>query len=78
MASYIKNIDGYFKERNILKPRVNSLSRYLKYLLKYSKTGFKYGVFDFEDNILQELITNYWTRSYKIDVDAEIWHKVLY
>lgn len=78
MSNYVKNIDDYFKKKNIQKPRVNSLSRYLKYLLKYSKTGFKYGVFDFEDSILQEIITNYWLRSNKVIVDAEVWHKVLY
>ena len=62
----------------IKKPRVNSLSRKLKYGLKYLKTGMKYGIIGYEDGILQSLITDYWKKEEKIIYDAKVWYKVLY
>lgn len=75
---YVHCIDGYFANYNICLPKVNSVSRTLKYFIKYAITGFGYGLCNFENNILQSVITDYCTGSKNIIHDSEIWHKVLY
>lgn len=78
LAGYVKRVDYYFRNRKIRKPKVNSISRILKYTLKYVKTGVKYGAVGFEDSILQALISHYWNQTEDVIMDAEIWHRVLY
>ena len=78
LTGYVKCIDHYFRDRKIGKPKVNSISRILKYTLKYAKTGVKYGVVGFEDCILQALISHYWNQTGDVIMDAEIWPRVLY
>lgn len=78
LADYVKRMDQYLKQRQIRKPKVNSISRLLKYTIKYIKTGMKYGLTGFEDNILQALITDYWQKSDRLSADGDVWHRVLY
>lgn len=78
LRKYVKNIDKYFRTKKINNPRVNSSSRYIKYCIKYLKTGVKFGFLRFEDSILQALIHDYWSESDKVRIDAETWHRVLY
>lgn len=78
LSGYVEKIDRYFKQKNIRKPKVNSISRLMKYTVKYIKTGMKYGLIGFENNILQALINDYWNRTDKITTDADVWYKVLY
>lgn len=78
LRSYVRNMDLYFNEKEIKSPKVNSLSRIMKYTLKYMRSGIKYGFRQFEANILQALITDYWNKSECIEGDAEVWHRVLY
>lgn len=78
LVDYVKKMDRYFKQKSIRKPKVNSVSRLMKYTIKYIKIGMKYGLIGFEDNILQALISDYWNRTDKVTADAEVWHRVLY
>lgn len=78
LEGYVKNIDLYFKEKELDSIKVNSISRLMKYTVKYIRTERKYGYRKFEDNILQALITDFSNRSVRINEDAEVWHKVLY
>lgn len=78
LVGYVKRLDQYFKQKSIRKPKVNSVSRLMKYIIKYIKTGMKYGLIGFEDNILQALINDYWNMTDKVITDADVWHKVLY
>lgn len=78
LVGYVKKMDRYFKQKSIRKPKVNSVSRLMKYTIRYIKTGMKYGLIGFEDNILQALISDYWNRTDKVTADADVWHKVLY
>lgn len=78
LIGYVKRMDYYFRKLKIRKPRVNSISRVLKYTIKYVKTGMRYGMVGFENNILQALIFHYWNQSEEVVTDAEVWHKVLY
>ena len=78
MIDYVKRMDQFFKQKQIKRPKVNSISRLFKYTLKYIKTGMKYGLIGFEDNILQALIADYWQKSEGLASDGEVWHRVLY
>lgn len=78
LTGYVKRIEYYFRKQGIRKPKVNSISRILKYTFKYLKTGMKYGVVGFENNILQALISHYWNQSDDVISDSEVWHRVLY
>lgn len=78
LSSYVKSIDLYFKEKEINAPKVNSFSRIIKYTFKYIKSGMKYGYYKYEDNIVQALITDFWTESNRLSEDADVWHRVLY
>lgn len=78
LREYVKNINEYFKKNNIGTPKVNSVSRLVKYVVKYIKSGMKFGVFGFENKILQALIEDYAGDFDKLKNDAIIWHNVLY
>lgn len=78
LIEYVKHMDRVFAEKKIVSPKINSLSRLAKYYIKYLKSGMKYGLCGFEDNILQSLITDYCNKSDKITEDANTWHNVLY
>lgn len=75
---YIKNIDCCFQVNRIKKAKVNSFSRFIKYMLKYIKSGISYGICGVEDNILQSLLSDFWQQSEWLYRDADVWHKVLY
>lgn len=78
LFSYVKNVDEYLRRKGIKTPQVNSVSRLIKYTIKYMKTGMKYGIVGFENNILQALISDYWKKSERLNADADVWHRVLY
>ena len=78
LCKYVRAIDKYFEKKQIKVPKVNSASRVLKYSIKYIESGVKYGVKGFENNILQSLISEYWTHSRNLIQTANVWHKVLY
>lgn len=75
---FVRNTDRIFAERKINKSGVNSLSRLIKYYIKYIKSGASYGLTGFEDKILQALISNYGKASPAVKKDAGVWHRVLY
>ena len=78
LCSYVRQVDTYLKLRRIKRPKVNSISRTVKYCVRYLKTGMKYGLRGFEDSILQALITHYYNQDLTIEEDADVWHRVLY
>lgn len=78
LESYVKNIDLYFKEKGLNSSKVNSFSRLVKYTFKYMRTGMKYGYRQYEDKILQALITDFCERSERLNEVADTWYTVLY
>lgn len=78
LRDYVAKMDAYMEKRQMDNSKVNSLSRKLKYILKYAKTGFPYGAVHFEDKILQKLIYYYASNDMKVKETADIWHRVLY
>lgn len=78
LENYVRRMDAYFGEKKLSIPKVNSVSRLLKYTIKYLRTGMQYGIIQFEDHILQALITDYSCKAVRLKEDAEIWHRVLY
>ena len=71
-------MDSYFGGKKLDRPKVNSVSRILKYMSKYMRTKKQYGIFRFENHILQALITDYSCKDVRLNEDAEVWHRVLY
>lgn len=75
---YVNKMAVLFSKLSLNKPHINNLFRTIKYSLKYLTTGMKYGLLNYEDNILQALILNYYKNLDKIKEDSDVWHKVLY
>lgn len=78
LIAYVNCMDCYFRKNQIVRPQINCFSRSVKYMRKYVKTGMKYGVVGFENNILQALILNFCRETDLVVRDAEVWHSVLY
>ena len=78
LMEYIRMFDVIIKNKGLKKPKVNSFGRYVKYIKKYMKIKCPLGFANFEDKILQGLITGYYDSSKDIVHMAEIWHRVLY
>lgn len=78
LRSYVKKINQYFIAKSIKTPKVNSFSHLVKYYIKYIKAGTKYGLVNFEDKILQELIDGYCKNKSNLGNIADVWHRVLY
>lgn len=70
-------INTYLQRRGVTKPRTNSLSRRVKYCLKYLRCGGRSGVVGLEDRILQSLIDEY-AAGADGDRSAALWRAVLY
>ena len=78
LEKYVRCMSTYFDKKHLSSPKVNSISILLKYTLKYMRTGMRYGIRQFEDHILQTLITDFCCKSMKLNEDADVWHRVLY
>lgn len=78
LENYVRRMDSYFGGKKLDRPKVNSVSRILKYMSKYMRTKKQYGIFQFENHILQALITDYSCKDVRLNEDAEVWHRVLY
>lgn len=77
LMTYVKAADVLFCQLGLKKPKSNSLSRNLKYWLKYVNTSREFRVFNFEDAILQALITGYYQEPQAAQQMAKIWQDVL-
>lgn len=78
LRNYVQRINRYFKNQRVGQPKVNSISRVIKYFLKYLKTNMEYGIVNFEDGILQTLINEYAENQSSVKLTADVWHRVLY
>ena len=78
LREYVKKINSLVAKYHINKPRINSMSRKLKYAIasfKYDKT---ISVFKCETIILDELIRGYISNNKNISNVADAWHNILY
>ena len=78
LKDYVKGADFFFQTLGLNRPKINNLARTMKYYKKYIKWANKYGLFGFEDRILQSLISGYYREYDDIDITARIWKEVLY
>lgn len=78
LKGFVQKMDQIFRTAGISRPKVNSVSRFAKYCAKYAKTGMRYGLVNFEDRILQKLITGFYEGHSDMDDTARVWRKVLY
>ena len=77
LLEYVKSADIIFARLKLKKPKINSLSRNLKYWVKYIKITREFGLINFEDAILQALITDYYRDDPELPQVAKIWKRVL-
>lgn len=79
LRGYVKCINEEFKSFLLEKPRVNNLMRLIKYSIKYLRTGCKYGIVGFENQILSTLLDDFERGDneslYKA---AFVWHNCIY
>ena len=78
LRKYVRSINAYFSSKKLLKSKVNSFSRHIKYMLKYMHVCGVSGLRGFEDRIIQGLLDEFEREDIKIIETAQIWHKVLY
>ncbi len=78
LREYVWFANQCFKKRSLRNPKVNCTARMAKYCAKYYQAGMPYGVFRFEDVILQTLIDGYYAGSPQLSATADVWHRVLY
>lgn len=79
IREYVKRIDALFLKYGIKQPRVNNVSRIIKNTLRYVKTGCKFGLLHFENNIISSLISQFEQGEVeKLRYTAHIWHNSIY
>lgn len=78
LRSYVKNISTMFCGADFKKPKINTLSRKLKYLLKHIKNFGFHGVFNIEVDIIDSLIEDFSDANEGLLNTAKHWHDVLY
>jgi len=79
LKKYVACIIECLKNDHIYSSKVNSLSRYTKYCYKLLKTlNFKYNVFKFEEEILDNLLNEFVSNNKKLDETAKDWYNILY
>lgn len=78
LMEYVKAADALFRQKGLKKPGSNSLSRMLKYWMKYVKMDRRFALVNFEDAILQALIAGYYRNDPELSQKAKLWKKVLY
>lgn len=78
LRNFVFGVSTCFDELGLTRSKTNSLSRVLKYIIKYVKSGCDYGMMRIENNILQNLIQGYVAGDEKIKTFAKAWHNILY
>ena len=77
LMEYVKAADMLFRQLRLKKSESNSMSRKLKYWMKYLRTSREFGLINFEDAILQTLINAFYRDDPELPQVAKIWHNVL-
>lgn len=75
---YVAVLSALFSAYKIKKCKAGSLSRFVKRLIKNFRSGMKFGIYRFENTILQGLIDSFITGSDDKAEYAGAWRKVLY
>lgn len=78
LCAYVRCISDYLSAQGVRKPRINTVSRKIKYCMKYWKAGMPYGPWRFEEKIHQMLIASFCHQREDLADIALVWHRVLY
>ncbi len=78
LRQYVKNIKYVFEEKKLLIPKINSISRKLKYAIVCIKTKKKFNPFTCEKDILDGLLQNFIFDDDAIVSLARDWKDILY
>lgn len=75
---YVAVLSALFSAQKIKKCKVGSLSRFVKRLIKNFRSGMRFGLYGFENTILQGLIDSFITGSDDKAEYASAWRDILY
>ena len=79
LREYVFKIDSIFENKNVGNPKVTNTMRWVKYFMKYVRTGLSYGIIGFENKILSSLISQYESEDLKkLQSTAQTWHNCIY
>jgi hypothetical protein len=78
LRNYVKKINELFIRCQIDKPKINSISRKLKYAISCFKYDKFANVFKCETEIINDLIHGYISDSKHLIHVADAWHRILY
>lgn len=78
LMKYVERIDNIFQNNLLKKSRVNNISRYIKYIIKYIVQGQWYGLFNYENEILSSVIKEYYNGDNKLLKTSRVWYQVLH
>ena len=77
LRGYVAAIGDYLQQRGVAKPKTNSLSRRVKYCLRYLRFGGRGGLVGLEERILQALMEGF-AAGADAGKYAAMWRAVLY
>jgi hypothetical protein len=79
LRKYVSKIDAFFENNNVGTSKVTNIMRWVKYFIKYVRTGLSFGLFGFENKILSSLISQFEKgEDEKLRYTALVWHNCIY
>lgn len=78
LRAYVKNAKSYFEDHMLVSPKINSLSRSMKYAFSCVKSGIKMNPLTCEALIIESLIDDFILGDSRIVKTAKNWKNVLY
>lgn len=78
LRNFVEKAVEMFQQNHIDRPKINCLSRKLKYGIRYLRCGGRGNLFQIEENIINTLLCVFTEDSGDIQRVAALWHEVLY
>lgn len=79
LRKYVSKINDFFENNNVGTSKVTNIMRWVKYFIKYVRTGLSFGLFGFENKILSSLISQFEKGEVeKLRHTAQVWHNCIY
>jgi hypothetical protein len=78
LIEYVALANIFMEKRKIFTPKINSVSRRLKYLIACIKSKSKFNPFTCEQDIIESLIFDFIVDNKEIVITAQAWKNILY
>lgn len=79
LRGYVSVINNIFERNHLRGPKVTNTMRWIKYFIKYVRTGLTFGIIGFENKILSSLISQYERGDIEaLQSTANTWHNCIY